>query len=96
MTQIARCSHNPNCEDLSVKPRARSVLPLLLPSDGTFDDRATRVMGEAFDAACEELSGENHPAIVYEAIASRIVAAAGKGERDPQRLKNAGLAGLAR
>jgi len=51
-------------------------------------------MGEAFDAACQELRGLEQPQIVYEAIAARIIAAAHRGERDPIRLRNAGLAGL--
>jgi hypothetical protein len=32
-----------------------SILPFLKPSDGVFDDHATRVMGEAFDDALERL-----------------------------------------
>jgi hypothetical protein len=34
------------------------------------------------------------PTIVYEVIAKRIIDAAKKGERDPVRLRNAGLAAL--
>jgi hypothetical protein len=49
-------------------------------------------MGEAFDAAREKVKGEGQ--IVYEAVAARIIAAAHRGERDPIRLCNAGLAGL--
>lgn len=70
-----------------------SILPFMKPSDGAFDDQATRVMGEAFDAAFAVLR-KKQPAIVYETIAARIIAAAHKGERDPVRLRNAGLAGL--
>jgi hypothetical protein len=64
------------------------------PSDGAFDDHATRAMGEAFDAACKKLHSSGQPHIVLETIAARIIAAASKGERDPVRLRNAGLAGL--
>ena len=71
-----------------------SILPFLRPNDGVFDDHATRVMGEAFDAAGEALHSSGQPQIVYEAIAARIIATAHRGERDPVRLRNAGLAGL--
>ena len=71
-----------------------SILPFLKPSDGVFDDHATRVMGEAFDDARERLRSVGQPQIVFETIAARIIVAANKGERDPIRLRNAGLAGL--
>ena len=61
---------------------------------GDFDDEATRIMGEAFDAACHELHDTKQPAIVYEVIAKRILAAARKGERDAERLRDIGLAAL--
>ncbi len=70
----------------------RSIIPFFKPSDGVFDDHATRVMGEAFDTASKQIDAASD--IVYEAIAARIIAAAHKGERDPVRLRNAGLAGL--
>jgi hypothetical protein len=76
------------------------ILPFMKPSDGAFDDQATRVMGEAFDAAVAALRTEQaalrteQPAIFYECIAERIIAAANDGERDPVRLRHAGLAGL--
>jgi len=69
-----------------------SIRAFIKPGDGVFDDHATRVMGEAFDAAREKVNGEGQ--IVYEAVAARIIAAAHRGERDPIRLCNAGLAGL--
>jgi hypothetical protein len=71
-----------------------SILAFLKPSDGVFDDHATRVMGEAFEAARKKLHSAGQPQIVFETIAARIIAAASKGERDPARLRNAGLAGL--
>jgi len=71
-----------------------SILPFLRPNDGVFDDHATRVMGEAFDAARKALHSSGQPQIVYDAIAARIIAAAHRGERDPARLRNAGLARL--
>jgi hypothetical protein len=57
-----------------------------------FDDTATRAMGEAFDAARETVGDTGE--IVFQAIAARIIAAAHRGERDPSRLRDAGLAGL--
>jgi hypothetical protein len=71
-----------------------SILTFLKASDGAFDDHATRVMGEAFDNARTKLHGTGQPPIIFEIIAARIIAAAGKGERDPILLRNAGLAGL--
>jgi hypothetical protein len=62
------------------------------PSDGAFNDQATGVMGEAFDAARKKAHGAGQ--IVHEAIAARIIAAAHRGERDPIRLRDAGLVGL--
>lgn len=69
-----------------------SILPFIRKSD--FDDEATRLLGEAFDAACKDLHDTGQPALVREVIAKRIIEAAKKGERDPARLRNAGLAGL--
>jgi len=70
-----------------------SILPIIrLRSD--FDDRITRIMGEAFDAACRELHDRGQPEIVYEVIASRIIAAAKRGECDPIRLRDIGLGAL--
>jgi hypothetical protein len=71
-----------------------SIRAFLNPSDGIFDDHATRVMGEAFEAARKKLHSAGQSQIVFETIAARIIAAASKGERDPVRLRNAGLAGL--
>ena len=67
-------------------------LPFLLARDGAFDEDATRVMGEAFDAACKEL-GEISD-LAREAVADRIIATAKRGERDPLRLRNAGIAAI--
>ena len=71
-----------------------SIRAFMKPSDGAFDEHATRVMGEAFDEARKKLHSKGQPHIVFETIAARIIAAASKGERDLVRLRNAGLAGL--
>ena len=70
-----------------------SVLPFV-SNKFDFDDVASRVMGEAFDAACKGLRDTGQPALVREIIANRIIKAAMKGERDPARLRAAGLAAL--
>jgi hypothetical protein len=49
-------------------------------------------MGEAYDAARKKAHGAGQ--FVYEAIAARIIAAAHRGERDPIRLRDAGLIGF--
>jgi hypothetical protein len=70
-----------------------SVLPFVR-NKFDFDDEETRLMGAAFDAACKGLQDTGQPALVREIIAKHIIEAAKKGERDPRRLRNAGLAAL--
>ena len=70
-----------------------SILPFIC-HNSDFDDEATRLMGEAFDAACNGLRDTGQPIVVQEVIAKRIIKAAMKGERDPARLRAAGLAAL--
>ncbi len=57
---------------------------------GAFDPEATTAMGEAFDAACEELHCATQPEVVRELIATLIIAAASRGEL-PARLLKAAL-----
>jgi hypothetical protein len=71
-----------------------SILPFISRSGAVFDDRVTRIMGEAFDCACRELHDAGQPAIVYEVIAGRIINAAKRGEHDPDQLRKAGLTAL--
>ena len=61
-----------------------SIIPFL--RQNVFDPETTKVMGEAYDAACTELANGGSPALVKEVIAKRIIEAAKKGERDPKRL----------
>jgi len=72
-----------------------SILAFIAKPDlaTVFDDRATKVMGEAFDAASRVLHDKGHP-LVYEVIAWRIIDAARSGERDPKKLKDIALRGL--
>lgn len=51
-----------------------------------FDDKATLVMGEAFDHACVALCRSGNSVVMREMIAKRIIGAATNGERDPARL----------
>jgi hypothetical protein len=70
-----------------------TILPFIR-ARADFDDETTRLMGEAFDAARASLDGQDEPELFYEIIAARIVEAAKKGERDPIRLRDIGLAAL--
>ena len=71
-----------------------SILPFIRKTDAVFDDRITKMIGDAFDDACKELHDVGQPSVVLELIAKRIIDAAKNGERDPLRLRNAGLAAL--
>jgi hypothetical protein len=70
-----------------------SIIPFLRPRSD-FDDEATRIMGEAFDAACKEIRDGEPRNTIHEAIAKRIIDAARRGERDPVRLRDIALAAL--
>jgi hypothetical protein len=58
---------------------------------GAFDPEAIAAMNEAFNAACEKLSDSDQPEVTREVVATRIIAAARRGERDPARLLEAAL-----
>jgi hypothetical protein len=60
--------------------------------NGALDDDATKRMGDAFDAACAMLGKISKSEC--EAVAIRIVELAMTGERDPTRLRNAGISTL--
>jgi hypothetical protein len=62
--------------------------------NGVFEPEATAAMGEAFEAACNELRGTGQSEGVREFIAARIIAAASGGELDPVRIRMAALIGL--
>jgi hypothetical protein len=59
-----------------------------------FDPEATRTLGQAFDMACALLGHTPQPTAAREAIAKSIIEAAKADERDPVRLREAGLAAL--
>ena len=58
---------------------------------GAFGPEALAAMGEALDAAFEELRYTGLPEVVREIIATRIIAAIRLGERDLARLLQAAL-----
>ena len=64
---------------------------IFLIQDVVFDDKATRLMGIAFDRACTSLPQYSGHFAVREIIAKRIVAAAKNGERNPIRLHRLAL-----
>jgi hypothetical protein len=70
-----------------------TILPFIRAA-ADFDDETTRLLGEAFDAARAALRDRGQPEIVLEIVAKRIIEVAKKGERDPIRLRDAGLAAL--
>jgi hypothetical protein len=72
----------------------RSMQLFMRRAGAVFDDYVIQIIGDAFDSACKELDDAKQPAIVYEVIAGRIIDAAKNGERDPVRLRDAGLAPL--
>ena len=57
-----------------------------------FDPETVAVMGEAFEAALKEFDETGQTTAVREAVARRIIYAAKLGERDRDRLREAGLA----
>jgi hypothetical protein len=63
-------------------------------AQGAFEPEVTAAMGEAFDAACEELHCTKPLEGMREFIAALIVAAARQGELDPVRLRMAALVGF--
>lgn len=63
---------------------------------GVFDDDATQAMGRAFDSALALLGEKFRPTVIHEVIARRIIAAARKGERDPDRLRDTAIAAVKR
>ena len=69
-----------------------AIEPFLRARERGFDDDSTRVMGEAFDAACTALGDISKSD--REAVADAIIVEAERGERDSIRLRDAGMAAL--
>src|SRR5262249_33240853 len=70
------------------------VGPSISMEHGAFEPEAVALMGEAFDAACKELSSSAQSDDVRELIALLIIVAALRGEIDPLRLREIALSEL--
>jgi hypothetical protein len=66
------------------------------PETASFDQESTRTLGLAFDKACALLGHTPQPTAVREVVAKCIIEAAKQGERDVDRLRDAGLAPVRR
>lgn len=63
-------------------------------NDGeAFDPETTEMMGRIYSEAIERL-GPKTPSLVLETIASRIIEATRRGERDPQAILQHAVTGL--
>jgi len=82
-------------DDGRASPRSALTVVQFLPR-GVFDDDTTRLMGEAFDSAVTLLGEKFQPKVIQEVIARRIIAAARKGERDPDRLRDVAVGAVKR
>ena len=72
-----------------------TILPFVRP-ETTFDPDAVAIMSSAFDAALASINDQNQSPTVREIIAKRIIAAAMKGERDPERLRQEAINAISR
>jgi len=64
-----------------------TILPFL-KEQNVFDPEATNAMSTAFEAACAALNIAAGDARGREAVATRIVELARRGERDPMQLRD--------
>ena len=67
-----------------------SIVPFL--KDGSFDPETIHAMSDAFDRARKLLHDRGQPGVVLEIIASRIIAIAAAGERNPDQMCKQALA----
>jgi hypothetical protein len=51
-----------------------------------FDDTATQSLASAYDIACRSIHPKGRPPVLQETLASKIIEAAQRGERNPDRL----------
>ena len=72
-----------------------TILPFVRP-ETTFDPDTVAIMSSAFDAALASLNDQNQSPTIREIIAKRIIAAAMKGERDPERLRQEAINAISR
>ena len=64
----------------------RNVLRRTVFQGSGFDAEATQILGKAYDIACRSLHPKGRPPVVQEILAKKIIEAAQRGERDPDRL----------
>jgi hypothetical protein len=69
------------------------VLQFIRPFD-VFDSATLTILSKAYDEALVSLHDHGQPMVVRETIALRLFDLASKGERDPQRLREAALRGI--
>jgi hypothetical protein len=69
------------------------ILQFIRP-EKVFDSETTAVLAAAYERAISGLRACGQPEVMREVVARRIIALAAKGERDPERLYAAALAGL--
>jgi len=79
---------NPN--SVSNEGGATAVVPIF--RDSAFDAEATRTLGSAYDIACRALHPHGQPPVIQEQLVRKIIEAAARGERDPERLATIALA----
>jgi hypothetical protein len=74
------------CSGCSV--RGVGVVSSIVPffRDSGFDAEATQNLGRAYDIACRSIHPKGQPPVLQEALAKKIIEAAQRGERDPDRL----------
>ena len=63
-------------------------MPIRLIQGACFDPETTRLLGLAYERACEHAALD---ATVREPLAKRIIEAGRRGERDPEKLVEYGL-----
>jgi hypothetical protein len=69
------------------------ILQFIRP-EKVFDCEAIAVLAAAYEQAISGLRARGQPEVMREVIARRLIALAARGERDPERLYAAALAGL--
>jgi hypothetical protein len=75
----------------SILPFPQTDEIVLQFTDRCFDDEATATICQAFDKVCWELHDWGQPQTVRDVIAKRLIAIAGRGERDPDKMCAAAL-----
>jgi hypothetical protein len=69
------------------------ILQFIRP-EKVFDHETIAVLAGAYERAISGLRARGQPEVMREIVARRIIALAAKGERDPEHLYAAALAGL--